>query len=121
MANGIQVRYGGAAGWERRLAVLGFVLALVAYAVGAWNSPLADPERRAAIGLLTHHAGSGKLDEQAERRLADTYWSRNADVEADSYFGRRGLLGVWGAREHFKRHGRREGRVWPKGDARDQR
>ena len=98
----------------RRLAYTGVALALIAYAIGAWDSPLIDRDRKLQLDLLTQHARAGKRREEQERILAESYWSRYADVAADIFFGREGSLGVWGAREHFDRHGRREGRSWPK-------
>ena len=100
--------------WETWLATSGFVLALAAYGVGAWQSPLLDKEYRAHIDVLSRYAGSGILDERRERDLSDTYWSRYPDVGDDAFFGRKGVLGLWGAREHHKRHGKREGRTWPR-------
>jgi hypothetical protein len=47
------------------------------------------------------------------RGNAETYWAHYPDVANDPYFGRNGPLGIFGAREHYDRHGRREGRVWP--------
>lgn len=98
--------------WERWLAVAAFILALGVYGAGALESPLLDPERRAQALLLAQHAGSGRRDEVQERALAEAYWSRYPDVANDRFFGRQGLSGVWGAREHYDRHGRREGRLW---------
>ena len=98
--------------WVRWLAVSGFILALVVYGVCAVDSPMVDPGRRAQLALLTRLAGSGKRDEVRERILAEAYWSRYADVADDRYFGRNGVLGIWGARAHYDRHGRREGRIW---------
>lgn len=53
-------------------------------------------------------------DEARERMLAEIYWSKYPDVAADAYFGKNGRLGVYGPREHYRRH-RTEGagRVWP--------
>ena len=51
-------------------------------------------------------------DLQQEAALADAYWRRYGDVAADSVVGRDGALGVFGAREHYNRHGRRENRIW---------
>ena len=88
----------------------GISLALVAYSVGAWHSPLLDRERNLQFDAL---AQAEAWNEEEERSLAETYWARYADVAAHSYYGRDGTLGVWGAREHFKHHGKREGRHWP--------
>lgn len=48
-----------------------------------------------------------------EKNLAEAYWSQYPDAAADFYFGRRGLMGVYGARAHFRTHGESEGRIWP--------
>ncbi len=96
----------------------GISLALVAYSVGAWHSPLLDRERNLQFDAL---AQAEAWNEEEERSLAETYWTRNADVAADLYYGRDGTLGVWGAREHFKHHGEKEGRHWPEGTMRKPR
>jgi hypothetical protein len=83
-----------------------------AYGYGAAHSPLLDrdlAERRAWLRL---EAAEGGADAAAEAGLAEAYWQRNPDVAADRYFGRGGVLGFFGPREHWKRHGRREGRAW---------
>ena len=94
----------------RLMVFAGISLALVAYAVGAWHSPLLDRELRLRFDIFTQAEG---WNEEEERSLAEIYWTRYADVAAHSYYGRDGTLGVWGAREHFKHHGKREGRHWP--------
>ena len=99
--------------WELRLSYAGFALALFVFAFGAWDSPLIDRARRSQVEFLSRFAQTGQLDEGREAELAASYWSQYSDVAADSFFGREGRLGVWGAREHYKRHGKREGRVWP--------
>jgi hypothetical protein len=94
------------------LAIGGFALALLAYGVGAWESPMLDAERRMQMEVQRRYAETGRLDEQRERSLADAYWTRYPDVARDPYFGREGVLGLWGAREHYAQHGKREGRSW---------
>jgi len=96
-----------------RLSYVAFALALVVFAVGAWDSPLFNQESRARVEVLNRFARAEYLDEGQEKIIATSYWSHYTDVAADPFFGREGRLGIWGAREHFKRHGKREGRVWP--------
>ena len=100
--------------FERSLVFAGIALALIAYAIGAWESPLLDRECRAQREFVSRYALMAARDETAEQVLAERYWTQYADVAADAKFGRNGSLGIWGAREHFNRHGRREGRHWPK-------
>ena len=100
--------------FERSAVFAGITLALMAYAIGAWDSPLLDRERRAQRDFVSRYALMVARDETVERGLAERYWAQYADVAADASFGRNGSFGVWGAREHFNRHGRREGRHWPR-------
>jgi hypothetical protein len=62
--------------------------------------------------LLTAKNPSGQ-SEIAFKASAERYWSCHPDVAAHPNFGRNGPLAYHGAREHFDRHGKREGRVWP--------
>jgi hypothetical protein len=100
-----------------RLALAGAVVAAswLVYAYGAWHSPLLDSQLAAQQAYLTQVLRGASIDMVEEQRQADLYWSRYPDVANDRYFGRDGAMGVRGAREHFERHGRREGRIW--GDA----
>ena len=102
-------------GTERWIAYTAIALAFVTYGFAALDSPLLDRERKRQLEILSHHSQGGARSEEEERKLAEAYWSQNADVASDLYFGREGTLGIWGAREHFDRHGKREGRLWPKG------
>lgn len=52
-------------------------------------------------------------DQAAEAVLAKKYWAENPGVRTDKFFGDGGTLGVYGAREHYLRHGKTEGRNWP--------
>src|SRR5258708_3227027 len=82
------------------------------YAYGATHSAVLDRTAFARKGyggkMIRERAG----DLSTERELAEAYWSRYPDVAGDAYFGRDGRLGIFGAREHYDRHGRREKRVW---------
>lgn len=89
-----------------------FAVALAAYGHGAMHTPLLDARRGEAVMLAQRTvamAGQGHAEEIA---LAEAYWRRNPDVAADRFFGRAGILSPHGAREHWSRHGRREGRRW---------
>jgi len=75
-----------------------------------WNSNL---EKKFTEVVRAHKASYP--DEAKERRLANKYWAKYQDVRDNSYFGKHGRLGIYGAREHYLRHGRKEfpGRIWP--------
>ena len=84
---------------------------LAIYGYGIADSPLANPEIHAQRELLIRHAAL-TADPAEARSVADAYWQRNPDVARDRYYGRNGKLGIFGAREHFDQHGRKEGRRW---------
>lgn len=51
-------------------------------------------------------------DLQLEREMAEAYWLRYPDVQSSTYWGPDGPLGILGARDHYRLHGRRESRVF---------
>jgi len=53
--------------------------------------------------------GAARRAEIAADPLEEAYWNRYPDVAADPYFGRGSKLG---AAEHYRRHGKAEGRIW---------
>ncbi len=96
------------------LAWLAFAGSLALFALAAARSPagnsaLAERDRE----LRTLSAGVN-IDMAGEEQLARAYWARYPDVAADKVYGAGGRLGIMGAREHYAKHGRREGRVWEK-------
>jgi len=52
-------------------------------------------------------------DQKQETALAKIYWSKHPNVMSDAYFGKDGRLGIYGARQHFRKHGKNEGKNWP--------
>jgi len=83
-----------------------------AYVIGGLHSPLLSATERQQRDYAARIIREEPRDDAAERALAEAYWQRYPDVAADPTFGRRGRLGINGAREHFQRHGRHEGRIW---------
>lgn len=94
------------------IAILIFMLACGGWLLGAMETPVLNHQLAAQHAVATSVAKTGSLDMAAEQRLAEAYWRRNPDVAADAYYGRHGRIGVLGAREHWLRHGRSEGRHW---------
>lgn len=97
------------------LVALGFAAfagALAIYAGMAWHSPVWRAELAARDKDLRALAAGAEIDMAAEAKLAEAYWTRYPDVAASAQYGEGGRLGAMGAREHFNRHGRREGRIW---------
>jgi len=48
-----------------------------------------------------------------ERAFAEAYWSEHQDVMTSQQYGKAGRMGIYGARAHYLRYGRSEGRLWP--------
>lgn len=44
--------------------------------------------------------------------LAEAYYLRYPDIASDTFFGRSGPMGIYGAREHYRQYGRSEGRIF---------
>lgn len=94
---------------------LTMVLAMVVWAVGAVHSPYLSSSQADARHYLRTEARNADVDRTRVSRFAAAYWEAYPDVRQDRYFGPNGPLGIHGALEHFRRHGRQEGRRWPGG------
>ena len=90
-----------------------FVLSLGAYAYGAFTSTLFDGGLADKRAYLVTASRAPEGDPAEMRRQAEAYWDRYRSVARDEYFGRNGKFGIYGARTHYLRHGRYEGRTWP--------
>ncbi len=82
------------------------------YVWGAVDSPVLDSARAAEKSYIDRVLKARTIDPSAERALAEAYWNRNPDVAKDAYYGRSGKLGLSGARAHYERYGKAEGRKW---------
>jgi hypothetical protein len=89
-----------------------FAASLACFTIGFVRSPVIDDVLAQKRTVINKHARSDKVDLIRETLFAEAYWNRNPDVAAGSFFGADGALGVLGAREHYDRHGRMEGRHW---------
>ena len=103
--------------WSLRSALhwiggLVFAFSLMVFAAGMVHSPVIDDVLAQERVVLNKHARSDQVDLMRETRFAQAYWVRNPDVAAHAFFGAKGALGTFGAREHYDRHGRLEGRRW---------
>jgi len=98
-----------AAGW---IGGAVFAVSLAVFAVGVFHSPVIDDVLAQERVVLNKHARGDTVDVIRETLFAEAYWARNPDVAADPFFGANGALGTFGAREHYDRHGRLEGRIW---------
>ena len=98
--------------WRHWAGGLAFLAALAAFGVGIVRSPVIDDVLAQERVVINKHARRGQVDVVRERAQAQSYWKRNRDVAQDRFFGIDGALGTFGAREHYDRHGRLEGRRW---------
>jgi hypothetical protein len=92
--------------------LLPFALALAVYGGQARQTPLLNPERAAADRYLADLAAQPGDGDHLDAAAATEYWTRYPDVAGDSYYGPDGPLGMLGAIQHYRDHGRREGRQW---------
>ena len=92
-------------------AFLAFVAALAVYGWRAVDSPLLN-ERLAEEQRFRRATAARLVAEPVDALLAERYWQRYPDVAGDRYFGRDGEAGPQGARAHYDKHGRVEGRIW---------
>jgi len=88
------------------------VVSLSIWVNGLMNSPVLDPELRAEKRFVQSRIRELSIDSREQRQLARAYWQRYEDVRTDAYFGENGPNGIYGARDHFTLHGKREGRIY---------
>ena len=79
---------------------------------GFLQSPMIRPELAEQRTFTEKYLQDNAPDLQAERSLAEAYWTRYRDVKVDRHFGINGPSGIFGARAHYEQHGKREGRVF---------
>lgn len=82
------------------------------YVTGMLQSPLSDHRYTAEAGFLRKYINDNDPDLQEEKALAEGYWLRYPDVKINHYWGVDGPMGIWGPRDHYLQHGKREGRIF---------
>lgn len=103
----------GSAGVLRLLVCAAAVLiATVLFIEGLYHSPFLDPRRETERKFVNNYVRANTPDAAKERLLAESYWRRYRDVREDTYWGENGPMGIWGPRDHYRQHGRREGRIF---------
>jgi len=102
--------------WLHRLglvaAALLLLLAVVLWIDGLLHSPLIDARRAEESAFVNAHLAAKARDQEQEQLLAQGYWRRYRDVRLDPYWGENGPMGIHGPRDHYRQHGRREGRFF---------
>lgn len=84
----------------------------VIWLIGFLQSPLFRPEIHQERLLAEKYSKEQAPDYLAEKSLAEAYWQRYPDVIDHFYYGKQGPMGIYGAREHYQQHGKREGRIF---------
>jgi len=88
------------------------IFAVTVYYLELVHSPLYFPEIRKESDFINSFVNENSPDIQKERSLAKAYWLRYHDVRQDRHWGEKGPMGVWGPRDHYLLHGKREGRIF---------
>jgi hypothetical protein len=102
--------------WQKTLAMaISSLLLLVAVALwveGVLHSPLVDEKLAIEQAYIAAHISANARSDEEERLLAQGYWRRYRDVRLDRHWGENGPMGIHGPRDHYRQHGRREGRIF---------
>lgn len=91
------------------------ILSFTLWFCGLMNSVIVNPERHSEKNyriLSMGEKGAHSPDLQKQHMLSLAYWKRYRDIKKDPYFGENGPNGILGGREHYKQHGKYEGRVY---------
>lgn len=94
------------------IAGLAILIATACWIYGYINSPAGNTDLGREKIFLTNYLQQNTPDLQLEKEMAEAYWLRYPDVRDNSYWGPKGPLGIWGARDHYLQHGYRENRVF---------
>lgn len=78
------------------------------------RSPLMDHDINMQRQYLNAMHDELAPDLQNERLLAIDYWLRYPDVRKNDFWGEKSRLGIKGPADHYRHHGRREGRIYAK-------
>ncbi|BHH85875.1 hypothetical protein LA52FAK_41640 [Desulforhopalus sp. 52FAK] len=100
----------------KRLRLLSAIL-VCSLSAGLWllnmsKSPVIDHDLQMQRKYLNSVYDTLAPDLQEQRILAMDYWLRYPDVRNDSFWGEDSRLGIQGPADHYKHHGRREGRIY---------
>lgn len=100
--------------WLLRLFVsaAAILIAVFLWGEGFLHSPFIEPRRGSEKQLVKNYIRANTPDAAEERILAESYWRRYRDVRLDAHWGENGPMGIWGPRDHYRQHGRREGRIF---------
>lgn len=88
-----------------------------AISAGLWwahflRSPLMNPEQKVQRQYVNTIYEQLAPDLQEQRLLARDYWLRYPDIKNDSFWGEKSRMGIKGPADHYRHHGKREGRIY---------
>ncbi len=87
------------------------LLSIFLWVHGLQTSQILDAELQAQKLKAAVQLRDTAADRTGELPLARAYWLRYEDIKHHPLYGENGPLGISGAREHFRQHGRHEGRI----------
>lgn len=96
----------------KTLALMAVIISSCLYLTGLFHSSIIDEQRGNETQYLQEYIDSHQHESREEKILAESYWRRYRDIRENNYWGVKGPLGIWGARDHFNQHGRQEGRIF---------
>lgn len=92
--------------------ILAVCTSIFFYGEGVLTSPVQDSRYPAEVKYLQKFIDNNDPDLQEEKSLAEAYWLRYEDVKTDNFWGINGPMGIWGPRDHYQQHGKKEGRIF---------
>lgn len=101
-------------GEKARALLTATVIALAAFfwVKSYFHSPLWLPQKNEEQEYLKKYVANNSPDYLQEKLLAQAYWLRYKDIKENKYWGENGPQNIWGPRNHYLQHGRKEGRTF---------
>lgn len=101
-------------------------ISAILWCIHAVQAPFFNEDTRRTEAYLRAMYDKLAPDLQQERRLAKAYWRRYPDVRENQLWGEDGVLGIKGPADHYRNHGRQEGRIykeidWPEDIAQEKK
>lgn len=94
------------------ISLTAITVSLYLYINNLLHSPIVNPSQQAEKKYLQSFIENNDQRYKEEKLLAEGYWLRYKDVATNRYWGKNGPMGIWGPRDHYQLHGRREGRIF---------
>jgi len=76
------------------------------------SSPFMDHDLQMQRKYLGSMYDALAPEREEQRVLAEDYWLRYRGVKNDPFWGEKSRLGIQGPADHYRLHGRREGRIY---------